>query len=656
MRERLIGLILLSALALGGCIEKERYTELGAGRDSRLVESGDILIKSVFPRNPMIAVGGTVHLGAAVTDGAGKELESTPDDPVTLTYTSSDESIVRVTSEGNLYGERLGSAEITLTARKGNEQSRPVTVTATVTERNAIDVAELFFAPMQSYVDLGGERTIHISAVDYSGTATSLSEGTLTFELSNDNVAVTPEEIDLTPTGEAVTIDLQGLSKGFSFITPIYTIASASGDQTVRITGTPLVVQVKDSVETATPATQEAAGQYLSIGVQELDGYKKIKVIHYNRAQNELLYSDFHGSWNHSMSAVIPNAGEAAAMDVSPFDINLNQPMVMTMQSDEAVLWYQASQYGGWDRTVISSGDIVDENSTYPERQRLMDVARFRNENNTTQNRLHVAYADLANSRVCLASLDRPERVVSGSHTCIATLSPVHSVSLAINHTNGEPRLLYGTTEREVTNDDNTTTTLPAEIYYVTRQNGQLYRERIAGEDKITSAAASAVLKLDRNNRPYAALSDGRHVRIFYREYVSSSGDYSWRLLPVDGIDPLPTEIRSLDLAIDHHNEPRLSFATVVEGEQQIRYARRPPFRGLGSRWVVESPGQNRDGTQGDYSAIAVDSTGRAHLVYSLDDTGWFNYWAEPNFFDYRNYPAAEYTQADVIGPQGALP
>ncbi len=656
MRERLIGLILLSLLALTGCIEKERYSELGGGRDSRLVESGDIIIQSVFPRNPMIAVGGTVHLSAAVTDGAGKALESTPDDPVTLSYSSSDESIVRVSDRGNLYGERLGSAEITLTAQKGGQQSRPITVRATVTERNAIDVAELFFAPMQAYIDLGGDRDIRVTAVDYGGTATSLSEGELTFELSNENVAITPEAIDLTPTGEAVTVNVQGLSKGFTFITPIYEIVSASGDQTVRITGTPLIVQVKDSVETSTPATQEEAGQYLSIGVEEVSGYKAVKVIHYNRAENELLFSDFYGSWNHSMSAVVPNAGEGAAMGFSPFSVNRNRPMVMTMQSDKAVLWYQASEYGGWDRTVISNGEIVDENATYPERQRLMDVASYTNDTNATQNRLHVAYADMANSRVCLATLDRPERVLSGSHTCIATLSPPHSVSLTINHANGEPRLAYGTIEREVVNDDNTTTTLPAEIYYVRRQNGQLYRERIAGADKITAAAASVVLRLDRNNRPYAALSDGRHVRIFYREYIESSDSYSWRLLPVDGIDPLPTEIRSLDFALDHHNEPRLSFATVIEGQQQIRYARRPPFRGLGSRWVVESPGQTRAGAQGDYSAITVDRTGRAHLVYSLDESGWFNYWAEPNFFDYRNYPVAQYSQADVIGPEGALP
>ena len=52
----------------------------------------------------------------------------------------------------------------------------------------------------------------------------------------------------------------------------------------------------------------------------------------------------------------------------------------------------------------------------------------------------------------------------------------------------------------------------------------------------------------------------------------------------------------------------------------------------------------------GEYSAIAVDSENRAHLVYTDGENQWFNYWTEPNFFDYRLFPNLQDIQADIIG------
>ena len=643
----------LLALVLSGCIEKERYTDFSGDKDARVVISTDILIKSVFPRTPMIAQGGSLTLTAVVTDSAGKELESTPDEPVYVEWKSSDSNIVTINEKGSIYGASLGSAVITAQARRANEYSEPVEITVHVTQRNAIDVAEVFFAPMQAYIDLGGERTFRLSAVDHWGAATSLSEGTVTLEASNENVTLTPESIELTPTGEAVEIDIVGVQKGFTFITPVYTLLNKDGTQTVKITGTPLVIQVKDSVETSLPQTPVSAGHYLSLAVNEVDGLKEVKVIHHDTDANELLYSDFYGSWRHTMSAAVTGAGRGAKMVLSPFEINRNLPMVVALQNNRSVIWFQASPYGTWDKTNISSADILDENNTYPDGERLMDIVAFRSESDPMLSAVHAAYFDAAASEVCLASFSSPTKMTTGTHVCIATLAPVHSVSLAVNHVTGEPRLVYGTKERTVTNDDNTTTTYASALYYVTRQNGSFYRETVADSGKLTSDAGHAVLELDRNNKPIVALKDGRNVRLFYREYNSADGVYSWQILPVDGVDPMPTEVASLDFALDSYNEPRLTFATVVEGEgQKIRYARRPPFRNLGNRWVVESPGQTKAGDQGSSSAIAVDSTGRAHVVYALADEQWFNYWAEPNFFDYRNYPVAEYKGADLITTQ----
>lgn len=653
----LLWLIPVMTLLLGGCIEKERYADFSGDKDARVVIGNNILIKSVFPRTPMIAQGGSLTLTAVVTDAAGKELESTTASPVTLTWSSSNSAVVSVNEKGGIYGVALGSATITAQAMYAGVASSPVSITVHVTQRNAIDVAEVFLSPMQAYIDLNGERTFRLSAVDHSGAATSLSEGTMSFEISNENVNVTPDTINLLPTNEAVEIDVVGLQKGFTFITPVYTLPNKDGTQTVQITGTPLVVQVKDSVETSLPQTPVDAGNYLSLAVNEVGGYKEVKVVHFDKSANELLYSDFYGTWRHTMSAAVTGAGQGAKMVLSPFSANMNLPMIVTMQNKRSVLWFQANPYGTWDKTNISAVDIVDENNTYPDGERLMDIVAFKSATDPLASRVHAAYYDAAASKVCLLSFSSPTQIVTGTHACMVTSAPVHSVSLAINHTTGEPRLIYGTKERTVVNESGTTSTIASAVYYVTRQNGSLYRETVADSGKVTNQSGHAVLRLDRNNKPIVALKDGRHVRLFYREYNSADGVYSWQILPVDGVDPLPTDVASLDFALDSYNEPRLTFATVTDGEgQKIRYARRPPFRNLGNRWVVESPGQTKAGDQGSSSAIAVDSTGRAHVVYALADQQWFNYWAEPNFFDYRNYPVAQYQGADLISSQGLIP
>lgn len=654
--KQVLYLAVLTALMLSGCIEKERYTDFSGGKDARVVVSDNILIKSVFPRTPMIAQGGSLTLTAVVTDAAGKELESTTANPVTITWKSSNAGVVTVNEKGAIYGAALGSATITAQAQRGSMVSAPVSITVHVTQRNAIDVAEVFFNPMQAYIDLNGQRTFRLSAVDHWGAATSLSEGNIKLEASNENITITPDNINLTPTGSAVEVSIVGVQKGFTFVTPVYTLPNKEGTQTVKITGTPLVVQVKDSVETSLPQTPVDAGNYLSLAVNEVGGYKEVKVVHFDKSANELLYSDFYGTWRHTMSAAVTGAGQGAKMALSPFGVNANLPMIVTLQNKRAVLWYQANPYGTWDKTNISAVDIVDENNTYPDGERLMDIVAFKSATDPLLSAVHAAYYDAAASKVCLLSFSSPTKTVTGTHACMVTSAPVHSVSLAVNHTNGEPRLVYGTKERTVINENNTTTTIGSAVYYVSRQNGSLYRETVADSGKVTNQSGHAVLRLDRNNKPIVALKDGRHIRLFYREYNSADGVYSWQILPVDGVDPLPTEVASLDFALDSYNEPRLTFATVTDAGQKIRYARRPPFRNLGNRWVVESPGQMKAGDQGSSSAIAVDSTGRAHVVYALADQQWFNYWAEPNFFDYRNYPVAQYQGADLISSQGLIP
>jgi hypothetical protein len=602
----------------------------------------------------MIAEGGSIVLTAVVTDGAGTVLESTQTDPVSVKWVSSNPSIVSVDEKGALFGKKLGSAIVTATAFKSGETSAQYNVIVNVVKRNSIDVSELFFNPMQAYVDMNVERVFRLSAVDHAGTATSLSEGAIELVSSNENVLITPTEINLTATGAAVEVKVKGLQKGFSFITPYYTLRSKDESQTVRITGTPLVVQVKDSVETSLPLWNNFdGGGYLSIAVGEIGGYKNIYATHYDKTTKGFLFSNFYSSWDHSTIAGGENttvdAGRSGGIVLSPFDSNLNLPIAIALKDKRPVLYYRQTINGGWRETPIresSEADLIDSNITYGDGARLMSLTAFRApEGSSAENRLHIAYYDPLDSKVCLASYSSPSTQVANSYKCLNVEgnASVHSVSIAHNRVTGEPRMVYGNSRHSYIAADGNETNVSEALYYVSRQNGDLYREELP----IDGNAGFASIALDRNNKPFIALKEGKYVRVYSREADEST--FKWERDPVSGVDPIQGEIASVSFALDGYNEPRAGFAAIAGNGLKIRYARKPPFRNLGSRWVVEDPGQNVAGDQGSYSAIAVDSANRAHLVYSVEDKKWFNYWAEPNFFDYRNFPSAAYSGADLI-------
>ncbi|GHV04669.1 hypothetical protein AGMMS50229_06510 [Campylobacterota bacterium] len=673
MRRRWFVPFLLTVIALSfaAC---ELQDPLGRGEmeAQNSAAAGFAKIVSVFPRTPMITVGGSVTLTALVTDGAGTVLESTLFEPVTIAWSSSNPSIISVAENGVLVGKKRGAATITAVATRGGNRSAPYTLKATVTSENALDVAELFFSPMQAYVDLESDRVFRLSAVDYAGTATSLSDkrGRVTITSSNSNVVITPETIDLTATGNAVEVTVRGAQKGFSFIDALYEFDSNQSNELITISATPLVVQVKDSVETSLPNTASfEGGHYLSIAVGEFAGYKTIYTTHLDRpdANSEgLVLSNFYTAWQHqTISGGLGTAiksGQATRIVLSPFTRTLSLPIALTLRDNYLTLLYMINpdQNSRYLETRLSSDAI--QNTEIPEKKfgdgdRVMDISAWRSADGMSS-ALHIAYFDANASNICLISMSDQDTIATDAYRkklCLETNQSVSSVSVAHNNSYGEPRFVYAVRATEIERENNTTDKYPEALYYVARQSGLLYSEKITNID---GNIADVTLRLDRNNKPMVALREGNNVRVYSRER-SISGGFKWGTDPLNVINTEQGDIASVAFDVDAYNEPRIAFASTGGGTTaKIRYARKPPFRNFGSRWVIEELDAKDTAEQGSSSAIAVDSANRAHLVYTAfkSNKSWFNYWAEPNFFDYRNFPIVEYHGADLIMSLGGTP
>lgn len=627
--------LILSAILLSftGCLSKERTADGSASRGANSATYGSVVVKSVFPATPVVTLGGTLRLTSVVTDGSGNYLESTISNPVSVTWSSSDTSVITVDERGTLYGKKEGKAIISLVAKQGQAVSETYTVTVNVVNLNVVDVAEVYLSLNSAYIDINAERTFRLTAVDQSGAQTSLSEGSVEFTLSNDNITIDNQKIELAAGGAAVEITITGVSKGYSFVTPIYNITD--GDETVKITGTPLVIQVKDPAESSRPSdTTVDAGNYLSMSLNEKDGKKIIHVAHYDKTYKSFSYSVFDGTWTHDYSA-LPlelHGGDGIKMVLSPFEENENRPIAVMMQGNRPTMWYQNWPENYWLETDgIATSDTIDSNNTYADGMKFLDVAAYEDSSNTNNNRIHIAYFDTIKNEIHLLSYASPTEQTKHnwfSTSINGSSGEIEDLSLSINNVTGEPRLVY--TEQN------------SSVYYVTRQSGKIYREKVTNT---TGKEKSVTLKLDGNNVPMVVYYTGVQLGMYYRTLVS--GSYIWAFKNISGLDPIPQKISSVDFAFDSYNEPKVAFSA----DDKIRFARRVPFNSSQDKWVVEAPGDSGTGVQGAYTSIAIDSANRAHIVYSITDTKWFSYWAEPNFFDYRVYPQTNYVGADVINP-----
>lgn len=599
------------------CLSEERNVN---GARTGLQRDSTIKIATIFPKSPIITKGGTLKITTIITDHNGNFLQSSVSDPIIVGFESSNKNIARVDETGVVFGKGVGKATISMYATQGSLRSEVKTVDVLVVNQNGIEVAEIYFSQNGAYIDLGAKRNFRLTAVDaQGGTPASLSEGTLGFTLSNDNVAISDKNITLKPGEKPVEIALEGLSKGYTFVTPTYSIQK--NGEIVTITGTPLVVQVKDPTQSSKPSGEDIdGGNYLSLFLEEDEGKKLIHVGHYDKALSTAKTSHFDASWYHDQSSIpMSKGGVGVKLALSPFKSNKNKEVLIMLQDNKPVLWYQTWPSGGWLDTSLNDAAIFNDTHPYQDGKRLLDIAVSSKDG---KNVMQVAYYDAINQKICVQT--RSSMLTTSFKGCNKVDANVTDLSLDSNALSGEPRLAY----IEKNNA----------IFYLTVQDGKFYKEKIEHTDGTEKAVR---LKLNNNNAPSIVTFITNQASLLSRIKEGTKNRWTFKNVTAEKI---PKDIIGIDLAFDNYNEPRIVFSS----DEKVKYARRTVTNG-DYRWLVDIPSENVEGVQGKYCAIFVDSSNRAHIVYSNEEQKWFSYWAEPKFFDYRNFPKRVDTGADVI-------
>ena len=185
----------------------------------------------VSPQTASVPVGGAVQLSASVRDASGAELQGR-----LVGWTSSDETIAVVSSEGRVSGIKIGTATITASS-EGKSGTATVTVTAAA-------VASVNVTPPTASITVGQTTTLTAQPLDANGNA--LTGRAVAWASSNLGVATVSDAGVVT-----------GVAPGDATITA--TSEGKSGTATVTVTPIPVASVTVDpaTVSLTTGATQQ---------------------------------------------------------------------------------------------------------------------------------------------------------------------------------------------------------------------------------------------------------------------------------------------------------------------------------------------------------------------------------------------------------------
>jgi uncharacterized protein YjdB len=174
----------------------------------------------VSPQTASVPVGGAVQLSASVRDASGGELQGR-----LVGWTSSDETIAVVSSEGRVSGIKIGTATITASS-EGKSGTATVTVTAAA-------VASVNVTPATASITVGQTTTLTAQTLDANGNA--LTGRAVAWASSNPGIATVSESgvvTGVTPGDATITATSEGKSGTATVtVTPI-PVASVTVDPT----------------------------------------------------------------------------------------------------------------------------------------------------------------------------------------------------------------------------------------------------------------------------------------------------------------------------------------------------------------------------------------------------------------------------------------
>jgi len=533
----------------------------------------------VYPQYPVISTEGDLQITSVYSDANGVQ-ESTDDNELFVNYKVENETLISVSSSGYLVANgAAGKTKVTVTmthAQGAELGSRDIEI-----EVAEIDVKKIVISPDISLLAQDENQLFSIIGVNGQG-PTEVEDDKLSFSFDHT-------KLSLTNADDAIVTATANEKKGYAFLTPSYT---ESGN---TITGNSAVIEFHTKPNIAVPG-HVAAGENADFIRVKNGTIDNLYIAHEKDDLSEIILTSFNfknaNPW--SSSTIIHSQN---TQFLSPRLFISNDTLTLLALEKESSIKGQLillteESNGAWsDKKILLEEVNIGTNDTL-NLQTIEDEIFF----TITQDKKVSIYKVNGSNINEVFSFD--------------TTSSIKSIDLTQNR---EQEL------RMVVAEEN-------KLSYITKQNDTFYTQTIS------SAISTQQVKLlyTKKNIPIILYSTENGLE----KRSMSSGSWSGATKINGTVFNEATFLQNItkfDAVIDRFNNLKLS---VIDNEM-LYYIKQYKDRSGKDAWrktkiVTENVGVNS-------LSMKMDNKNRIKVIYQSQTEKWIDYWAEPQFFKYRD-------------------
>ena len=488
--------------------------------------------------------------------------------------------MVTVTSSGYLIANGpAGKTKVTVTmtdSKKKKLGSRVIEV-----EVAELDVKKIVLSPDISLLAKGEKQIFSIVGVNGQG-PTEVEDDKLSFSYNSS-------KLDLTSSSNAIVTATAKEKKGYVFLTPTYTEAGTT------ITGNSAVIEFHTKPNIATPGHVSAGENADMIRVKN-GTIDNLYIAHQREDFKEIILTSFNfknaSPWS---SSTITSSTENTFLSPKLFILNKTLNLIAIEKKSEKVgdlILLKEESNGAWSDKKVLIKDITINDNSQVELITLEDEIIFTlNEDK----KVSIFKVDASKAKE-LFSFD--------------TTDVIQSVDLTQNREN-ELRMVVAQTNK---------------LSYVTRQNSKFYIQTISA----TTSAKKVKLLYSKKNIPVLLYSTNSGLEKRSMTSNGWSGATKINGTTFNEANFLKT-VTEFDAIIDRFNNLKIA----VIDDEELYYIKQYKDRSNKDAWrktkiVTAHVGANS-------LSMKMDNKNRIKVIYKSFEENWIDYWAEPQFFRYRD-------------------
>jgi hypothetical protein len=533
----------------------------------------------VYPKYPIISTEGDLQITTVLTTSKGVK-ESTDENELFVTYKVANEEIVSVTSSGYLVANGpVGKTKVTVTMTDSQNKklgSRDIEV-----EVAELDVKKIVLSPDISLLAKGEKQIFSITGINGEG-PTEVEDSKLSFSYDSS-------KLSLTKSTNAIVTATANEKKGYLFLTPTYT------DSGTSITGNSAVIEFHTKPNITTPGHVLAGKSADMIRVRN-GSIDNLYIAHQREDLKEIILTSFNfKNANPWSSSTVINSSSNTFISPKLFMVKKVLNLVTIEKKSDSVgdlILLREESNGAWSdkRVLISDVSINDKSS--------ISLISIQNE---------ILFALNKDKKV---SIFKVENSKAKEIFAFDTTDSIQSLDMTENREN-ELRLVVAEKNK---------------LSYITRQDDKFYIQTISS----TTSAKKVKLIYTKKNIPIVLYStdSGLEKRNMLSDGWSGATKINGTVF--NEADFLKN-ITAFDAVVDRFNNLKIA----VIDDDELHYIKQYKDRSKKDAWrktkiVTAHVGANS-------LSLKMDNKSRIKVVYRSLDESWIDYWAEPQFFKYRD-------------------